>query len=117
MPVTDPAGTMTTGNRHGLLVPYDSTGRARRLDAEPAMTFTTKDRGLLVDVTDFDVRDCYFRMLDPAEVARGMSFPEGYIPEEGYTKKDRVKLAGNAVTPPVMAWIVGRLIQMLEQAA
>lgn len=30
---------------------------------------------------------------------------------------DRVKLAGNAVTPPVMTWIIGRVIQALEAAA
>ncbi|MGH9113863.1 MAG: hypothetical protein ACRDZN_16425 [Acidimicrobiales bacterium] len=30
---------------------------------------------------------------------------------------DRVKLAGNAVTPPVTAWITGRLLRALEAAA
>lgn len=29
----------------------------------------------------------------------------------------QVKLAGNAVTPPVMRWIVSRLAQALEKAA
>jgi site-specific DNA-cytosine methylase len=42
-----------------------------------------------------------------------MAFPERYIPR-ALAKKDQVKLAGNAVTPPVMAWIVGRLLQALE---
>lgn len=28
-----------------------------------------------------------------------------------------LKLAGNAVTPPVMTWITGRLLQALEAAA
>jgi site-specific DNA-cytosine methylase len=28
-----------------------------------------------------------------------------------------VWVAGNAVTPPVMAWIVGRIIQAMEAAA
>jgi site-specific DNA-cytosine methylase len=32
------------------------------------------------------------------------------------TKKDRVKLAGNAVTPPVSTWICGRVLQALESA-
>ena len=32
------------------------------------------------------------------------------------TKWDRVRLAGNAVTPPVMTWIVGRVAQALEGA-
>ena len=33
------------------------------------------------------------------------------------SKKDRVKLAGNAVTPPVMQWLCGRILQALEAAA
>ena len=55
--------------------------------------------------------DCFFRMLDPSEVAAAMAFPDGYIPlihpvtGKDLTKRDRMKLAGNAVTPPVMAWI------------
>lgn len=49
-------------------------------------------------------------------LAIALAFPAGYIPGT-YTKRDRVKLAGNAVTPPVMAWITGRLLQALEAAA
>ncbi len=55
-------------------------------------------------------------MLEPYEVAAAMAFPAGYIPLD-LTKRDQVKLAGNAVTPPVMRWIVGRVIQAMETAA
>jgi len=34
----------------------------------------------------------------------------------GLTKKDRVKLAGNAVTPPVPEWILGRVVHAMEAA-
>ena len=118
-PVSEPTGTMTTGNRHGLLVPYYGKGQPTST-GEPSPTVTTRDRCALVEppaIAKVDPLDCYFRMLDPAEVAAAMSFPDGYIPVEGYTKRDRVKLAGNAVTPPVMAWITGRIIQALEAAA
>jgi site-specific DNA-cytosine methylase len=54
-------------------------------------------------------------MLEPYEVARAMAFDDGYIPRN-LPKKDQVKLAGNAVTPPVMTWIMGRVIQALEAA-
>jgi hypothetical protein len=37
-------------------------------------------------------------MLEPHEVAAGMAFPADYI--WGGTRRERVKLAGNAVTPP-----------------
>ena len=49
------------------------------------------------------------------EIAAAMAFPDGYIPDT-LTKKDRVKLAGNAVTPPVSTWICGRVLQALEAA-
>ncbi len=62
------------------------------------------------------VDDCGFRMLEPYEIAAAMAFPTGYIPR-ALPKKDQVKLAGNAVTPPVMAWIVGRILQALEAAS
>lgn len=114
-PTDEPARTMTTKGHQSLLMPYDSTGRARALD-EPAMTFTTRDRAALVTDLDQLIDDCGFRMLEPHEIAAAMAFPTGYIPTD-LTKKDRVKLAGNAVTPPVMTWICGRLLQALEAAA
>ncbi len=52
-------------------------------------------------------------MLEPHEIAAAMAFPTGYIPDD-LTKKARVKLAGNAVTPPVMQWICGRILHALE---
>lgn len=71
--------------------------------------------GTLVMAANHDqvIDDCGFRMLEPYEVAAAMAFPVGYIPRD-IAKKDQVKLAGNAVTPPVMQWIVGRIIQALE---
>ena len=50
-----------------------------------------------------------------AKVAAAMAFPEDYIPRN-LPKKDQVKLAGNAVTPPVMTWIMGRVMQAIEAA-
>ena len=61
------------------------------------------------------VDDCGFRMLEPHEIAAAMAFPPSYIPHE-LPKRDRVRLAGNAVTPPVMTWTVGRVAQALEAA-
>ena len=55
-------------------------------------------------------------MLEPHEVAAAMAFPAGYIPHAP-TQRDRVRLAGNAVTPPVMAWLCGRLAHSLHAAA
>jgi DNA (cytosine-5)-methyltransferase 1 len=112
-PLHEPARTMTTAGHQSLLVPYNRTGRARPV-TEPTPTMTTHDRAALVDL-DRVVDDCGFRMLEPYEVAAAMAFPEHYIPRD-LPKKHQVKLAGNAVTPPVMTWIVGRIIQAMEAA-
>lgn len=114
-PVSAPLGTLTTShNRHSLLMPYYGTGVARPT-SEPAPTVTTRDRCAVIDL-DALVDDCGFRMLEPHEIAAAMAFPAGYIPDT-YTKRDRVKLAGNAVTPPVMTWIVERVRDALEAGA
>lgn len=112
-PVDEPARTMTVKGHQSLLVPYTRTGQARPVN-EPTPTMTTRDRAALVNVEQV-VDDCGFRMLEPYEVAAAMAFPTGYIPRD-LPKKDQVKLAGNAVTPPVMTWIVGRILQALEAA-
>lgn len=113
-PTTEPARTMTTAGHQSLLMPYYGQSIPHDVD-RPIGTVTTKDRHALID-PDRAVDDCGFRMLEPFEVAAAMAFPNGYIPLDA-TKKDQVKLAGNAVTPPVMAWITGRIAQALESAA
>lgn len=113
-PVSEPARTLTTRGHQSLLVPYYGTGVARTAD-QPVGTVPTRDRWSLVD-PDRAVDDCGFRMLEPHEIAKAMAFPDGYIPDD-LSKRDRVRLAGNAVTPPVMEWIVGRVVQAMEAAA
>jgi DNA (cytosine-5)-methyltransferase 1 len=113
-PVDEPARTMTTAGHQSLLVPYNNGSQARPV-AAVMPTATTRDRVALVTVGQL-VDDCGFRMLEPHEVAAAMAFPSGYIPRD-LAKVVQVKLAGNAVTPPVMTWIVGRILQALEAAA
>jgi DNA (cytosine-5)-methyltransferase 1 len=60
--------------------------------------------------------ECGFRRLEAHEISAAMAFPEGYIPS-GLTKKDQVRLAGNAVTPPVMTWLMARVTRALEEAS
>lgn len=135
-PITtdDPLPTATTGNRHGLVVPLRSNGKAAATrDVLPTVTAGGNHHGLLMRnmtprgdagqmVTptlldpDLVVDDCGFRMLEPYEVAAAMAFPVGYIPRD-LPKVQQVKLAGNAVTPPVMQWLVGRVLHALEAAS
>jgi DNA (cytosine-5)-methyltransferase 1 len=76
-------------------------------------TQPTRDRFALLDPRVY-IDDCRFRMLEPHEVGRAMAFPDDYRVEG--TKKDRVRLYGNAVTPPVMRWIVSRIASALGAA-
>jgi DNA (cytosine-5)-methyltransferase 1 len=113
-PVTEPARTITTAGHQSLLMPYYGQSKPRPV-TEPTPTVTTRDRCAVIDLEQL-VDDCGFRMLEPHEVAAAMAFPDGYIPGT-LSKKDRVKLAGNAVTPPVMEWVVGRVARALDGAA
>lgn len=110
-PVTEPARTVTTTGHQSLLMPYYGQSIPRPTD-RPMPTVTTRDRCAVID-PDRAVDDCGFRMLEPHEIAAAMAFPTGYIPDT-LSKRDRVRLAGNAVTPPVATWIVGRIIQAME---
>jgi DNA (cytosine-5)-methyltransferase 1 len=112
-PVTDPFGSVTTIDHHALLVPYYRTGIARPV-TEPMGTVETRDRQALLGL-EVDLDDCTFRMLEPHEIGAAMAFPASYLVEG--TKKDRVRLYGNAWTPPVGTWIIGRVVQALEAAA
>ena len=125
-PTDDPMRTVTTRENHGLLVPYYSASETAKPTSHPVGTLTTVDRYALVtlrgtnapkpitapldtvtasgnhhglvDVSEDDVMACRFRMLEPHEIAAGMSFPATYRWQG--TKRERVRLAGNAVTPP-----------------
>lgn len=131
-----PVPTVCAGGSHHALLMRNHLGGAEMVTpvTEPARTMTTRGhQSLLVPETDADViypdavlsrREwldrlidlCGFRMLSPAEVAAAMAFPAGYIPTD-LTKTAQMALAGNAVTPPVMQWITGRLAHTLEAAA
>ena len=103
-PVSDPLATVcASGNHHGLtvpdlVVPYYGNGTARPA-AEPIPTVTTVDRHAVVPSSGVTaVEDLGFRMLEPVEYAAAMEFPEDYVWLGN--KRERVRLAGNAVTPP-----------------
>lgn len=112
-PVTEPARTITTAGHQSLLMPYRRGEKVHEV-AEPVSTIATKGQHGLLEPERY-VDDCGFRMLEPHEIAAAMAFPDDYIPTD-LNKKERVKLAGNAVTPPVMQWLAGRVLQALEAA-
>ncbi|MGW3499341.1 DNA cytosine methyltransferase [Streptomyces globisporus] len=111
----DPLSTVTaSGNHHGLVaedlaVPYYGSSKARPL-SQPLGTLTTVDRyGLLK--AQIEVEDCLFRMLEPEEIGTAMSFREGY--RLLGTKRERVRMLGNAVTPNAAEVLVSALTEAI----
>lgn len=117
--------TLTTAGHQSLLMPYYGSSKPQSI-GQPIGTLTTVDRYAMItlrgqnapksprDVMDTfaangqhhglmsleppKVEDCTFRMLEPHEITAGMAFPKDYIMTGN--KREQVKQAGNAVTPP-----------------
>ncbi len=89
-----------------LIVYYgtDGSGGWQRMDA-PLRTITTVDRFAYVMPTE---NGHMMRMLQPDELRKAMGFPTSYLFPD-VTRRDKVKLMGNAVCSPVMESIVASL--------
>lgn len=140
----DALDTITaSGNHHGLLVPSGGTwhedpypvdqtrahyallmrnntprGNAGQMVTpayEPMRTLTAHGHQSLLEPDGIDPEDCTFRMLAPHEIAAGMSFPLDYRWQG--SKRDRVRLAGNAVTPPAARDILHAVADSIRRTA
>lgn len=89
-----------------LLVYYgsDSSGGWQSLD-RPLRTMTTLDRFALVEPS---ISGHSMRMLQVPELRRAMGFGEDYALTEG-TRRDKVRILGNGVCPPVMKHLVNAI--------
>lgn len=89
-----------------LLVYYgtDGSGGWQPLD-RPLRTITTVDRFALVDASQ---QEPMMRMLQVPELKRAMGFDDAFKLPYG-TRRDRVRLLGNGVCPPVMETVVRNL--------
>lgn len=94
------AGGIGFGLAEPFLVEYHGTGGATSID-EPLKTQTGRDRFGLAQPFVFEhegkryLLDIHFRMLQPHELARAMSFPKSY--KFKGTREQVVKQIGNAV--------------------
>ncbi|RKN40943.1 DNA cytosine methyltransferase [Streptomyces hoynatensis] len=117
-PVAEPLRTLTTAGHQSLitwehlLVPYYGNGAARPV-SEPVGTLSTRDRYALVKGS-VDVDDVLFRMLEPHEIGRAMSFADQYIVLG--SKRERVRQYGNAVTPNAAEVIICALVEAITGA-
>lgn len=128
-PASDPLGTVTTRDRHALVMRGEEggaesrdygpvtrddvfLGRWERREPIPAKHQPT--RSITPDelaAAQARVDECEFRMFEPHEVAAGMAFPLDY--QWLGSRRDRVKLAGNAVCPPAARDLIGAVAMAL----
>lgn len=92
-----------------LLVPYYGTGAARPV-SDPVGALSTRDRYALASGA-VDIEDVHFRMLEPHEIGRAMSFADSYVVLGN--KRERVRQYGNAVTPNCAEIIVSALVEAI----
>jgi DNA (cytosine-5)-methyltransferase 1 len=116
--VEQPLPTVTTGNHQALVAAfiqhYYGQGTQAQDPGAPLHTVTTIARhGLVtveIDGETYIITDIGMRMLEPAELATAMGFPSWYhwLKADGahLTKRDQVKMIGNAVPPPLAKALV-----------
>ena len=115
-PTSQPIGTLTTRDRYALIMRNNTSrsgdgGEMVTAAHEPLRTLTTKGHQSVLEPTTIEPEDCTFRMLEPHEIAAGMSFPLDY--RWSGNKRERVRLAGNAVTPPAARDLVAAIAEAL----
>lgn len=119
--IHEPLSTITTVGHHGVLSDerfksfityYNNGSNVASHITDPCGTFTTNDRLALVNYQKPNIEDCYYRMIKPHEVKKGMAFEDTYIITGD--AKEQVKQLGNAVTPPAMELLINRCIQSLS---
>ncbi len=97
------------GNKTPFILVYygsDAAGGWQRLDV-PLRTITTLDRFAYVKPNG---SGHVMRMLQPPELKKAMGWPKKYKIIHG-TRRDKIKMIGNAVSPPVMKYVVKKLIK------
>lgn len=120
-PDTEVTKTMhTTASKGVAFPPFIAELRGGSSDARPASeplaTVTASgSHHALVTSKIPRIEDCSFRMLSPQEISRAMAFPAEY--QMLGTKRDQVRLAGNAVTPPAARDLVAACAESLGVAA
>lgn len=114
-PTSVPLATVTASGNHHMLISYYGKRGLSSVD-QPTPTVTTRDRCALVGTPEHStdsrsfrelVNACTFRMLSPAEVARAMALPDGYVIYGN--KREQVKQIGNGVTPPAARDLVAAM--------
>ncbi|SRX93586.1 Site-specific DNA methylase [Gordonia sp. KTR9] [Mycobacterium shimoidei] len=115
----EPLSTVTAVDRHALLMRNNSSkGSGAEMTTpvtEAARTITTTGHQSLLTGKALNLEDVLFRMLEPHEIAAAMDFPADYVILGN--KREKVRQAGNAVTPPAARDLVGVVAESLGVAS
>lgn len=109
--VNEPVPTIAANGGHYALVEpflmkYYGNGENVKPISDPLDTITTKDTFGLVEPVGLDIR---FRMLQPHELAKAMSFPDHF--EFSGSRENKVKQIGNAVPVNLAAALCQELLR------
>ncbi len=124
VPASEPLSTVTTVDRHALVMRNNTArgdqGQMTTPADEVMRTLTTAGNQSLLTPGDLAaaearVDDVLFRMLQPSEVIAAMAFPDTYIVLGN--RREQVRMAGNAVTPPTARDLVAAVVDSLEGVA
>jgi DNA (cytosine-5)-methyltransferase 1 len=96
----------TLGNKEKFLMVYYGTGEGWQSLDIPLRTITTLDRFALVLPSS---KGHKMRMLQPEELKLAMGFDKNYNLNIDVTRREKIKLMGNGVCPPVMSSIIDSL--------
>lgn len=117
--IDEPVPTQTSVDRHGLVMPppfilgmHKDVSYRRVSDALQTVVGEGNHHFLAQPGETPAIDDCGFRMLQPHEIGAAMAFPATYTVLG--TQREKVKQYGNAVTPPVMQWLVARCLESLQ---
>lgn len=94
------------GKKEPFIMVYYGTGNGWQSIDVPLRTITTLDRFALVVPSK---RGHQMRMLQPEELKLAMGFTQDYNLNLDLTRREKIKLMGNGVCPPVMAAIINSL--------
>jgi DNA (cytosine-5)-methyltransferase 1 len=123
-PASESLPTVTTVDRHALVMRNNSSkgdGAEMTTPAwEVARTITTTAHQSLLTPGDLkaaeaQVDDVLFRMLEPREVIAAMAFPTEYVVLG--TRREQVRMAGNAVTPPAARDLIAAVAEAITGSA
>ena len=114
---SEPLATVTASGNHHALIMRNNEGGAEMTTpvSEPVRTVTTAGHQSLLTGGTPSIEDASFRMLSPDEIKRAMAFPAEY--RILGTKREQVRMSGNAVTPPAARDLVAAVAASLEGAA